>query len=274
MGSKAAPSQDPGGEARRLKCVVANASTHRPAVVLLSGGLDSATVLAVARAEGYRCYAISFDYGQRHRVELEAARRVAAQVGGVGAAEHKVVHLDLRAIGGSALTDEIEVPRPDEARVGSGGGGGGEGGPRPIPITYVPARNMVFLSIAAGYAEVVGASDIFIGVNSVDYSGYPDCRPEFLRSFEETVNLGTKAGTEGARLAIHAPLSTMSKAAIIRLGAGLDVDYSLTVSCYDPTPEGAACSACESCILRRRGFEEAGVEDPTRYGGRGETVRR
>lgn len=226
------------------------------AVVLLSGGLDSATALAVARSEGRLCHAISFDYGQRHRFELEAASRVARQLGAV---QHRVIRLDLRAIGGSALTDDVEVPK----------GRGASEMRRGIPVTYVPARNLVFLSLAAGYAEVVGAGELFIGVNSIDYSGYPDCRPDFLRSFEETVNLGTKAGVEGRRLAVRAPLSEMSKAEIIRLGVRLGVDYGLTHSCYDPSEDGLACGRCDSCVLRRRGFEEAGVGDPTRYGGGG-----
>jgi 7-cyano-7-deazaguanine synthase len=227
---------------------------QRAAVVLLSGGLDSATVLAAARAEGYRCCALSLDYGQRHRSELGAAGRVAVQV---GAAEHRVVTIDLRAIGGSALTADVDIPKGrEEGQIGAG-----------IPVTYVPARNLVLLSLAAAYAEVVRARDIFIGANSVDYSGYPDCRPEFLRSFEQTVNLGTRAGIEGSHLRIHAPLSALSKAEIIRLGVKLGVDYALTQSCYDPVPDGAACGQCDSCIIRRRGFDEAGIPDPTRYAG-------
>jgi 7-cyano-7-deazaguanine synthase len=224
-------------------------------VVLLSGGLDSATALAVALREGYTCHALSFDYGQRHRFELQAASRIAAAL---GAAEHRVVGLDLRAIGGSALTDDIDVPRAgsEDAAVNSR-----------IPVTYVPARNLVFLSLAAGYAEVVGAQDLYIGVNAVDYSGYPDCRPEFIESFEQTVNLGTRAGVEGRTLKVNVPLSGMSKAEIIRLGVSLGVDYSLTHSCYDPSENGAACGRCDSCSIRRRGFAEAGVEDVTRYVG-------
>jgi 7-cyano-7-deazaguanine synthase len=228
---------------------------RRRAVVLLSGGLDSATALAVALREGYTCHALSFDYGQRHRFELQAASRIAAAL---GAAEHRVVGLDLRAIGGSALTDDIDVPRAgsEDAAVNSR-----------IPVTYVPARNLVFLSLAAGYAEVVGAQDLYIGVNAVDYSGYPDCRPEFIESFEQTVNLGTRAGVEGRTLKVNVPLSGMSKAEIIRLGVSLGVDYSLTHSCYDPSENGAACGRCDSCSIRRRGFAEAGVEDVTRYVG-------
>lgn len=221
-------------------------------MVLLSGGLDSATVLAVAARDGFACHALSFDYGQRHRFELQAARRVAAHLGAV---EHRVIALDLRAIGGSALTADVDVPRDrDERSIGAG-----------VPITYVPARNLVFLSLAAALAEVVGARDVFIGVNAIDYSGYPDCRPEFIRSFEQTVNLGTRAGVEGARLEVHTPLAEMSKAQIIRLGVSLGVDYSLTHSCYDPSEDGAACGRCDSCILRKRGFAEAGIADPTRY---------
>lgn len=218
------------------------------AVVLVSGGLDSATILAIAQSQGYECYTLSFDYGQRHRAELLAAQRTAAAM---QAAEHKVVTLDLRTIGGSALTDEaIDVPEEEV-----------EG----IPITYVPARNTVFLSIALGWAEVLGARHIFIGVNAVDYSGYPDCRPEFIRMFEELANVATKAGIEGQRLRIHAPLIDLTKANIIRHGVTLGVDYGVTVSCYQATAEGLACGRCDSCRLRRKGFEEAGVSDPTRY---------
>jgi 7-cyano-7-deazaguanine synthase len=217
--------------------------------VLLSGGLDSATVLAMAQAEGFACFAISFDYGQRHRFELAAARRVAAAH---GAAQHRILRLDLRAIGGSALTDDIDVPKGEAGReIGD-----------EIPVTYVPARNLVFLSLAAAYAEVVGARDVFIGVNAVDYSGYPDCRPEFIESFERTVNLATRAGADGRGLKIRAPLSGMNKREIIRAGLGLGVDYSLTHSCYDPAEDGRACGRCDSCVLRRRGFEEAGAVDP------------
>ncbi|HSO23016.1 MAG TPA: 7-cyano-7-deazaguanine synthase QueC [Chondromyces sp.] len=219
-----------------------------PAVVLLSGGLDSTTVLAIARAEGLECHCLTVDYGQRHRVELEAARRVAAAL---GAASHRVVRLDLRAIGGSALTDDIEVPKDREP--GSAG----------IPVTYVPARNTVLLALLLGLAEVVGAEELFIGANAVDYSGYPDCRPAFLEAFERLAAVATVAGTEhGVRYRVRAPLLELSKADIIRRGVDLGIDYGLTWSCYDPTPDGLHCGSCDSCILRRRGFAEAGVEDP------------
>ncbi len=221
----------------------------RPAVVLLSGGLDSATVLALARREGYRCHALSFDYGQRHRLELDAAARV-ARAGGV--AEHRVITLDPSAIGGSALTDtSIAIPE----------GGAGIG----IPVTYVPARNTIMLAMALGYAEALGAADIFIGVNAVDYSGYPDCRPAFIGAFEALANLATKAGVEGTRIRIHAPLIALSKADIIRTGTELGVDYALTLSCYQPDTGGVACGVCDSCRFRREGFAAAGVPDPTRY---------
>ena len=220
----------------------------RKAVVLLSGGLDSATVLAMARAQGFACHALSLDYGQRHRAELDAARRVAR---GLGAVEHRILPMALDAIGGSALTDpSIEVPEH-----------GGEG----IPVTYVPARNTVFLSLALGWAEVLGARDLFVGVNAVDYSGYPDCRPEFIEAFERLANLATRAGVEGERFRIHAPLVHMSKADIIRAGSDLGVDYALTVSCYRADPGGRACGRCDSCRLRAQGFADAGVPDPTRY---------
>jgi 7-cyano-7-deazaguanine synthase len=222
----------------------------KPAVLLLSGGLDSATTLAIAAKGGWACHCLSIDYGQRHRAELRAAAAVARDLGAV---EHRVVSVDLRAIGGSALTDAIEVPRSSDARPGT------------IPATYVPARNLVLLSLAVGHAEVVGARDIFIGVNAVDYSGYPDCRPEFVRAFEQAARLGTKAGVEGASLTIHTPLIDLSKAQIIRRGHQLGVNYALTSSCYDPGASGAACGACESCALRRRGFEEAGMPDPITY---------
>jgi 7-cyano-7-deazaguanine synthase len=223
------------------------------AVVLLSGGLDSATALAVAKDRGHACHALTFRYGQRHSVELEAAARVTAALGVV---EHRFVDVDLRAMGGSALTDDaIEVPRPNEV--------GAEGSE--IPVTYVPARNTIFLSYALGYAEVVGARDIVIGVNSLDYSGYPDCRPVFVEAFERLANLATKAGVEGDRFHVRAPLIQMTKAEIIRLGASLGVDYAMTHSCYDPAPVGGACGACDSCSLRRRGFEAAGLPDPTLY---------
>lgn len=224
------------------------------AVVLLSGGLDSATCLAIARAEGFETYALSFAYGQRHAAELEAARSIAAAL---GAAAHHVAEIDLRAFGGSALTADIEVPKPaSEEAIG-----------REIPITYVPARNTVFLSFALAWAEVLGARDLFIGVNALDYSGYPDCRPEFLEAFERVANLGTRAGVEGDRFQVRAPLLHLTKAQIIRTGAGLGVDYSLTRSCYDPDPLGRACGGCDSCLLRRRGFTEAGLPDPTVYAG-------
>ncbi|MCS7041882.1 MAG: 7-cyano-7-deazaguanine synthase QueC [Bryobacteraceae bacterium] len=224
----------------------------RKAVCLLSGGLDSATALACARRDGFAAYALTFDYGQRHRVELDAAARVARHL---GAAEHRIFRIDLRAFGGSALTDDIAVPK-DRALAGS---------QAEIPVTYVPARNTVFLSIALAWAEVLGASDIYIGVNAIDYSGYPDCRPEFIRAFEHMANLATKAGVEGRlRLQIHTPLIHLTKAEIIRLGLSLGVDYSLTHSCYDPVGE-LACGRCDSCQLRKAGFAAAGVPDPLRY---------
>jgi 7-cyano-7-deazaguanine synthase len=226
------------------------AGAQRQAIVLVSGGLDSATVLAAARQQGYACYAISFDYGQRHRAELAAAARVSRTL---GALEHRVVPIDLSAFGGSALTDEtIAVP---------------EGGvvPDEIPVTYVPARNTVFLSLALAWAEVLGSTDLFIGVNAVDYSGYPDCRPEFIESFQQLANLATKAGVEGESFAVHTPLISLSKADIIRLGTELGVDYAETVSCYQADSQGAACGKCDSCRLRREGFEAAGIPDPTRY---------
>jgi len=222
------------------------------AVVLLSGGLDSATVAAIAKHEGYDLYALSFDYGQRHAVESEAARHVADAV---GVKRYMSQRIDLRAFGGSALTDDIAVPKSAN----------GDGCGRGIPVTYVPARNTIFLAVALGFAEVIGASDIFIGVNTVDFSGYPDCRPAFIEAFEKLANLATKAGVEGRSFRIHAPLISMTKAQIIREGLRLSVDYSLTHSCYDPDDEGRACGLCESCRLRKRGFEEAGVPDPTRY---------
>lgn len=218
------------------------------AVVLVSGGLDSATTLAFAHRDGFACYALTFDYGQRHRVELDAARRVAQQL---GAADHRIVPLDLSWIGGSALTDRsIAVPTSP-----------GEG----IPVTYVPARNTVFLAIALGWAEVLGARALYIGVNAVDYSGYPDCRPEYIEAFQRLANVATRAGVEGQPVSLHAPLIQMTKAQIIQAGTGLGVDFSLTTSCYDPGPGGEACGRCDSCRLRRDGFAEAGVADPTRY---------
>jgi 7-cyano-7-deazaguanine synthase len=219
------------------------------AIVLLSGGLDSATTLAIARSEGYACHALSVDYGQRHPAELDAAKRVAAAL---GAREHRLFRLDLAAFGGSALTDaSIAVPT--------------EGVQPGIPITYVPARNTVLLSLALAWAEVLGANDIFIGANAVDYSGYPDCRPEFIRAFEAMANLATRAAVEGRRMSIHAPLIDLSKAEIIHRGAALGLDYSLTVSCYQASEEGLACGRCDACRLRRAGFEAAGLPDPTRY---------
>jgi 7-cyano-7-deazaguanine synthase len=228
------------------------AKMEKKAVVLLSGGLDSATALAVARRDDFACHAMTFAYGQRHAVELEAARKVAKALGAV---EHRVMQLDLRALGGSALTADIPIPTGrSEQEMTSG-----------IPVTYVPARNTVFLSLALAYAEVLGAFDLFIGVNCIDFSGYPDCRPEFIRAFEALANLATKAGVEGGRFHIHAPLLELHKADIIRLGTSLGVDYGLTHSCYDPTPGGLACGQCDSCLLRRAGFQAAGVPDPTRY---------
>ena len=220
----------------------------KPAVILLSGGLDSATVLAIAREAGFACHALSLDYGQRHTAELGAAARVAKSLGAV---EHRVIRLGLGDIGGSALTDDsIAVPEsPTEG----------------IPVTYVPARNTVMLALALAWAEVLGARDIFIGVNAIDYSGYPDCRPEFIAAFERMANLATRAGVEGAHLRIHAPLQTLSKADIIQRGAALGVDYAQTVSCYQADAEGLACGRCDSCRLRREGFLAAGIPDPTRY---------
>ncbi len=221
--------------------------TDKKAVILLSGGLDSATVVAIARAQGYACYTMSFDYGQRHRAELHAAERVSRQL----AVQHKVIGINLDGIGGSALTDSaIAVPE----QLGEG-----------IPVTYVPARNTVFLSLALGWAEVLGARDIFIGVNAVDYSGYPDCRPEFIEAFERVANLATKAGVEGLGFSIRAPLQDMRKAEIVKTGVQLGVDYSMTVSCYQADDDGRACRVCDSCRLRAAGFESAGIEDPTRY---------
>jgi len=222
--------------------------------VLLSGGLDSTTVLAIALAEGLECHCLTVDYGQRHRVEIEAARRVALAL---GAASHRVITLDLRAIGGSALTDDIDVPKDQDPESIE------------VPVTYVPARNSVLLSLLLGLAEVVEADQLFIGANAVDYSGYPDCRPAFLTAFEDLASLATVAGAEyGVRFRVRAPLLELSKAGIIRRGLELGVDYGLTWSCYDPTAGGLACGHCDSCILRRRGFEEAGIEDPIDYATR------
>ncbi|HEY0180662.1 MAG TPA: 7-cyano-7-deazaguanine synthase QueC, partial [Dokdonella sp.] len=217
------------------------------AVVLVSGGMDSAVTLAIARERGFAAHALSVDYGQRHASELDAARRVALAL---GAREHKTVRVDLRRIGGSALTDDIDVPD-----------GGGDG----IPVTYVPARNTIMLSVALGWAEVLGARDLFCGVNAVDYSGYPDCRPEFIAAFERLANLATKAAVEGAAFAVHAPLIAMSKADIVREGVRLGVDFAATVSCYRADADGRACGACDACRLRAEGFAAAGVADPTRY---------
>jgi 7-cyano-7-deazaguanine synthase len=222
------------------------------AVVLLSGGLDSTTTLAIAIAQGYATYALSFDYGQRHKIEIEAARRI---VKSLGAQKHRVVEIDNRLFGDSALTDDVDVPKSRSEKEISAG----------IPVTYVPARNIIFLSHALAWAEMIPAGHIFLGVNAIDYSGYPDCRPEFIAMFETLANIGTKAGVEGRRFQIHAPLIKMSKAQIVRKAIELDVDLGLTHSCYDPTPEGRACSQCDSCQLRRKGFREAGVIDPIKY---------
>ena len=225
----------------------------RAAVVLLSGGLDSTTVAAIARTEGFLVHALSFAYGQRHSFELEAARRVAASL---GVAQHRVATIDLRVFGGSALTDDIDVPKGrDNTEMEHG-----------IPVTYVPARNAIFLSFALAWAEVLDSNDVFIGVNALDYSGYPDCRPEFIHAFESMANLATKAGVEGRqKLVIHAPLMQMTKAQIIRKGLELGVDYSLTSSCYDPAADGKPCGQCDSCFLRRKGFSENGIDDPLPY---------
>jgi 7-cyano-7-deazaguanine synthase len=221
---------------------------QKKAIVLLSGGLDSITVLALAKKQGFKCYALSFDYGQRHNAELMAAKKIAADY---QVEEHKIINLGLNSIGGSALTDEhIAVPQSPQ-----------EG----IPVTYVPARNTIFLSFALGWAEVLKLNDIFIGVNAVDYSGYPDCRPEFIKAFQNLANLATKAGVEGEHFAIHTPLIALSKAEIIKLGVELGVDYQQTVSCYSADEQGRACQTCDACRLRKMGFAEAGIKDPTRY---------
>jgi 7-cyano-7-deazaguanine synthase len=223
---------------------------RKKAVCLLSGGLDSATCLAYARREGFECYALSFDYGQRHRVELEAAARLAAHL---GAARHLIFPVDLRLFGGSALTGDTPVPKGRDAAEMAAA----------IPVTYVPARNTIFLSLALGWAEVLGAGDLFIGVNAIDYSGYPDCRPEFIAAFEQMANLATRAGVEGAtRFRVHTPLAGLTKAGIVKLALELGVDLALTHSCYDPLPSGRPCGQCDACILRRKGFEEAGLTDP------------
>lgn len=222
------------------------------AVVLLSGGLDSATTAAIARERGFSLYALTFRYGQRHEIETGAATRVAEAI---GVARHVFESIDLRAFGGSALTGTLDVPKSSSVeQIGQG-----------IPVTYVPARNTIFLAFTLAYAEAIGASDIFIGVNAVDYSGYPDCRPEFIAAFERLAGIATKAGVEGANIKIHAPLIDMSKADIVREGTRLGVDFSLTHSCYDPTPEGPACGRCDSCLLRRQGFAQAGIPDPIHY---------
>ena len=221
------------------------------AVVLVSGGLDSATVLAIAKADNFYCYALSFDYGQRHRVELVAAKNITATM---GVSQHQVMSLDLTWMGGSALTDDA-IPVPAQAQADSA----------QIPITYVPARNTIFLSVALGWAEVLGASHIYLGVNAVDYSGYPDCRPEFLSQFQATASLGTRAGVEGRPIQIVAPLITLTKKEIISRGLSLGVDYGLTLSCYDPDEQGRACGRCDACGLRRQGFEQAGAIDPAKY---------
>ena len=222
------------------------------AIVLLSGGLDSATTLAIARSQGYETYALSFDYGQRHKRELDAAKQIAKSL---GAKRHLIVKIDKQIFGGSALTDDVDVPKSrSDAEISRG-----------IPVTYVPARNTIFLAHALGWAETIGAGHIFIGANAIDYSGYPDCRPEFIMLFETLANVATKAGVEGARLQIHAPLIKMSKADIVRKAVELDVDLSLTHSCYDPLPDGRACGQCDSCQLRQKGFREAGAKDPIQY---------
>ena len=224
----------------------------KSAVVLLSGGIDSTTTLAIAITGGYEAYALSFDYGQRHRIETQAARRAADSL---GAKKHRIAKIDLRVFGGSALTGDIDVPKQrSETEIANG-----------IPVTYVPARNTIFLAYALGWAEVIQAADIFLGVNAIDYSGYPDCRPEFIEAFQTVANVGTKAGVEGGRFQIHTPLIKFSKAEIIRKAVELGVDLSLTHSCYDPSPDGLACGECDSCLLRLKGFREAGIQDPIRY---------
>jgi 7-cyano-7-deazaguanine synthase len=224
----------------------------KPAVVLLSGGMDSATTAAIALEQGFDVHALSFSYGQRHAAELRAARRVAERL---GLTRHLVLEIDLRAIGGSALTDQLEVPKDTPLeRIG-----------QQIPPTYVPARNTIFLSFALALAEVIGASDIFIGANAMDFSGYPDCRPEYFKAFQTMADLATKAGVEGGRITIHTPLIRLSKREIIQRGLSLGVDYSVTLTCYDPDEDGAACGRCEACTLRLKGFREAGLEDPARY---------
>ncbi len=225
----------------------------KKAVVLSSGGIDSTTVMAMAKHEGFEIHSLSFFYGQRHAVELEAARKVADTL---GAARHLVINIDLNKIGGSSLTNDMDVPKARDERVMS----------REIPVTYVPARNTIFLSFALAWAELLESSDIFIGVTAIDYSGYPDCRPEYIHAFERMANLATRAGVEGiTKIKINTPLIRLTKAQIIKKGIGLGVDYSLTHSCYDPSPQGLACGRCDSCFLRKKGFKEAGIDDPTRY---------
>ena len=225
----------------------------KKAVVLSSGGIDSTTVMAMAKHEGFEIHSLSFFYGQRHAVELEAARKVANTL---GAARHLVINIDLKKIGGSSLTNDMDVPKARDERAMS----------REIPVTYVPARNTIFLSFALAWAEVLGSSDIFIGITAIDYSGYPDCRPEYIHAFERMANLATKAGVEGiTKIKINTPLIRLTKAQIIKKGIGLGVDYSLTHSCYDPSSQGLACGRCDSCFLRKKGFKEAGMPDPTRY---------
>jgi 7-cyano-7-deazaguanine synthase len=238
--------------------VVTESGSGRPAVVLFSGGLDSTTLLTLVMHEGWRAYALTCRYGQRHTIEVDVARRAAARLRATrpGLVEHVVAEFDLRAFGGSALTSEMAVPKHhDTAHIGSS-----------VPATYVPARNTIFLAFALAWAEALGADDIFIGVNALDYSGYPDCRLEYIRAFEAMANLATKASTEdGRRMRVHAPLIAMNKRDIITLGTRLGVDYAQTLSCYDPAPDGAACGACDACLLRRKGFAEAGIADPARY---------
>ena len=238
----------------------AQSKSASPAIVLLSGGLDSTTVLAIAQSEGFSVHALTFRYGQRHSAEIDAAKRIARNA---GVARHQVVEIDLTLFGGSALTSDIPVPKDRDLAASSSAS-------KEIPVTYVPARNTIFLSYALALAEVVEASDIFIGVNALDYSGYPDCRPEYIEAFEKMANLATRAGVEGTtRLVIRTPLISLSKAAIIRRGASLGVDYSNTTSCYDPGPRGEACGRCDACQLRLKGFSEAGLEDPIGYAGAG-----
>ena len=241
----------PAGSAERRGQQTANDSS--PCVLLLSGGLDSTTLLALASRDGWRVHALTMRYGQRHAGEIEAARRISGQY---NVAQHIVADIDLRAFGGSALTSDVDVPKGRAPHAMSDG----------IPVTYVPARNTIFLSFALAWAEVLGAADIFVGVNALDYSGYPDCRPEYIRAYENMANLATRAGVEGtSKFRIHTPLISMSKADIVRLGTELRVDYSMTLSCYDPSDDGRACGECDACLLRRKGFAESGIADPTRY---------